>query len=642
VYADNVVHIREPDLLYCEVRAGQATAHLATCAWTVRAARCDIAVERAIPMSSITFHRPGAGRTCVAITILCVIGAFAALPFLATDLVAQEGRVVGAGVISTGSAYEMNAAFSHGGTRLHFSRCTGERSAMECRILVSRRTGDTWSAPEPASFTTDAADFDPAVSHDGRRMVFLSRRPRPGESAPRSDWDIWMTQLARDEWAAPTWLGPPISTDESEYFASLTPDGDLVFSSIRPGGAGRGDIYIARRTAAGFDEPRNLGANVNSEFFESDPAVSADGRFMLFTSYGRPGAPGNGDLNVSYARNGGWLRAELLDAVNTPARECCATVSPDGHTLLFTREVDDRGQLFEIPLSQVGLPPVNTTGLAAPGLDSVHVEHVAGSVYVASLFTRFRANVTLSIGADGTLATDIPGQLYVDTLRRIVDGLTPYGIRQVVATHWHADHTGGNAAFGGDVPLIAHRAVRERRSQLQSPDWAPGGIVRLPRHALPDVTFSDSLALHWNGERVVLLHVGQSHTDSDAVVLFETSGVAVVGDLFHGRGRFTGSDRHTGDAAGLAAALEYLERRLPAGTRLVTGHGALSTLADLADYRRRYELTLARVTAAVTANEPQPALLAGVREVWQGWGGSDTDIERLLESLMAELARSTR
>jgi hypothetical protein len=246
-------------------------------------------------MNSITFHRHGAGRTCVAITILCVIGGFAALPFLATDLVAQEGKVVGESVISTESAYEMNAAFSHGGTRLHFSRCIGERSAMECRILVSRRTGDTWSAPEPASFTTGAADFDPAVSHDGTRMIFLSRRPRPGESAPRSDWDIWMTQLEDNEWGEPEWLGPPISTDESEYFASLAPDGDLVFSSIRPGRAGRGDICIARRTGAGFDEPRILGANVNSEFFESDPAVSADGSFMLFTSYGRPDAPGSNE-----------------------------------------------------------------------------------------------------------------------------------------------------------------------------------------------------------------------------------------------------------------------------------------------------------------------------------------------------------
>ena len=572
-------------------------------------------------------------------TLARAIGAALATLALASRGTAAQD-VVGAGVISTESAYEMNAAFSHGGMRLHFSRCTGERSAMNCRILVSRRTDDTWSAAEPASFTTDAADFDPAVSHDGTRMVFLSRRPRPGESAPRTDWDIWMTQLDGDEWGAPTWLGPPISTDQSEYFASLTPGGDLVFSSIRPGGAGGGDIYIARRSAGGFDEPRYLGANVNSEFFESDPAVSADGSFMLFTSYGRPGAPGSGDLYVSYARNGGWLPAEPLDAVNTPARECCATVSPDGRTLLFTREINDRGQLFEIPLAQVGLPPVNTTGLAAPGLDSVRVEHVAGSVYVASLFTLFRANVTMSIGADGTLIADIPGNVYVDTLSNIVAGLTPYGIRQVVATHWHADHTGGNAAFGGDVPLIAHRAVRERRSQLQSPDWAPGGIVRLPRHALPDVMFTDSLALQWNGERVVLLHVGRSHTDSDAVVLFETSGVAVVGDLFHGRGRFSGNDRYSGDAAGLAPALAFLERRLPSQTRLVTGHGALSTMSDLADYRRRYELTLARVAAAV--NEPQPALLAGVREVWQGWEGSDADIERLLESLMAELGRRTR
>lgn len=53
MYRNKVVHILEPDLLYCEVRAEHSTAHIATCAWTVRAARCDIAVESAMPDTNV-------------------------------------------------------------------------------------------------------------------------------------------------------------------------------------------------------------------------------------------------------------------------------------------------------------------------------------------------------------------------------------------------------------------------------------------------------------------------------------------------------------------------------------------------------------------------------------------------------------
>lgn len=566
------------------------------------------------------------------------LAAFSSLA-LAQSLAAQAGTVVSPGVVSLDSVYEMNTTFSHAGTRMYFSRCSGRGAALNCRIYMSIR-GDqnVWGAPAPASFSTTTSDFDPAVSHDGSRMIFLSKRPRPGDTQPRADWDIWIMERQGDGWSEPRWLPPPISSNESEYFASLTPQGDLVFSSIRVGTAGAGDIWIAKRTPAGLAAPQPFSPNVNSVQFESDPLMSSDGSFLLFTSYGRPGAPGDGDLFVSHRRGDDWLPAEMLDGVNTPARECCATITPDGRRLMFTREVNRLGQIMEMPLVAAGL----TTASGLPGtLDSVRTVRVAGNVHMVSWYSGSRRmNTTLLAGPDGVFAVDIPGREVGDTIQAIAKALAPLGIRTIASTHWHTDHTGGNKYFGGLVPIIAHPTVTARRSVAQTPSWGGGGIARLPRHALPTVLVTDSLAQTWNGERVLLMSVGPAHTDGDLIVFFEQSRVAAVGDLYHGRGRLAGNDFHSGDGTRLGDALAAIERRLPRDTKIVTGHGGVSTMAELSEFRQRYQRMLQRLRPAVAAGQPRDSVVRIATEEWAGWDAPQRDINLVIDGILPFLRRA--
>jgi Tol biopolymer transport system component len=240
--------------------------------------------------------------------------------------------LVGQGVLSTPDD-ELNSAFTPDGRTVYFSKNLGNRTGV---ILVSHWAGENWSTPEVASFSGQYSDYDPFVAPDGSRLFWISSRPVDGKK--KEDYDIWMVEKQAQGWSTPVHLGEPVNTDAQEFYPTVSSGGTLYFSSTRPGGKGRGgDIYRARPEGKSYGAPENLGDSVNSETHDADPYIAPDESFLIFSSYGRPDAVGDGDLYVSYHRNGKWSTARHLEqGINGPAREYCPIVSPDGQWLYFT------------------------------------------------------------------------------------------------------------------------------------------------------------------------------------------------------------------------------------------------------------------------------------------------------------------
>lgn len=227
---------------------------------------------------------------------------------------------------------ELNAAFTPDGRTLYFTRKIADRFGV---ILESHRRGTGWSTPEVASFSGQFADFDPFVSPDGQRLYWISNRPVDGR--PKTDFDIWMVERHGSGWGAPIHLDAPVNSPDGEFYPTVSVHGTLYFSSNRPGGKGRGDLYMSRPENGHFAAPTSLGDVVNSTGFDGDPFIAPDESYLVFTGWGRPDGDPAGDLYITTMTDGAWSAPRpLAHGVNSSAQEYAPIVSPDGRWLYFS------------------------------------------------------------------------------------------------------------------------------------------------------------------------------------------------------------------------------------------------------------------------------------------------------------------
>jgi len=161
------------------------------------------------------------------------------------------------------------------------------------------------------------------------------------------------------------------------------------------------------------------------------------------------------------------------------------------------------------------------------------VTKVAGNVYM--LAGADAGNIGASIGEDGIVIVDDQYAPLADKIQAALKSLTDKPIRFIINTHYHDDHTGGNAYFQKQAPIIAHDNVRKR---LETGGGAGnGGSLHFdakpkPKEALPIITFDHDVTVHLNGEDIRALYFPAGHTDGDSVIFFPKSNVVHMGDDF--------------------------------------------------------------------------------------------------------------
>ena len=260
----------------------------------------------------------------------------------------------------------------------------------------------------------------------------------------------------------------------------------------------------------------------------------------------------------------------------------------------------------------------------------IKVHKVAGSVF---MLEGSGGNIGVSVGEDGIVIVDDEFAPLAPKIKAALKGITDKPLRFVLNTHFHGDHTGGNAQFGTEATIIAHENVRKR---LQDGGAAPGSTAqKAPKEALPVITFNDRATVHLNGEDIRAIHFPNGHTDGDSVIFFPKSNVVHMGDDFVTYGFPFVDVQSGGSVSGMIAGVEKVLTMIPPDVKIIPGHGPISTPNDVRKFVDMLKDTRALVAKAAAEGKTAEQMksdhvLSNYADLGKGFIKTDAWIDLLL------------
>jgi glyoxylase-like metal-dependent hydrolase (beta-lactamase superfamily II) len=220
-------------------------------------------------------------------------------------------------------------------------------------------------------------------------------------------------------------------------------------------------------------------------------------------------------------------------------------------------------------------------------------------------------NIGVSAGEDGILLVDTQFSELMEKIKSAIAEISKSPIRIVLNTNWHYDHAYGNEPLGKSGALIiAHENSRMRMTREQDyPDFDMS-YPAFPKVALPVVTFKDSLTLHFNGDEIQVIHIENAHSDADIVIYFRKANVIHTGDLYFTILYPYIDVSHGGSIDGMIAAAERIIGMIDENTKIIPGHGPLSSRKELTKYRDMLVTVRDRIKSQIKEGKTLEEVLA--------------------------------
>jgi cyclase len=303
----------------------------------------------------------------------------------------------------------------------------------------------------------------------------------------------------------------------------------------------------------------------------------------------------------------------------------------------------ERGWLAGI-MVLAGMAAFGQTSRAQPqdfSKAEIKVTKVSGNIY---MLQGEGGNIAASVGEDGIVIVDDQYAPLADKIQAALKnlGITDKPVRFVINTHYHGDHTGGNAPFANSgSTVIAQDNVRKRMESGGT--GGNGGSIKMEippaaKAALPIITFDHDVTVHLNGEDIRALHFPAGHTDGDAVIFFPKNNVVHMGDDFVRYGFPFIDVASGGSVQGMAAAMEKVSTELPADVKVIPGHGDISNLDDVRVFVKMLKETSGAVQKAIDEHKTVEQMKQEkILEPWKKWSGESIDSDKFIETLYNSL-----
>jgi len=264
-------------------------------------------------------------------------------PYLGQTPPGTEAEVFAPNVVTTG-LFTRDIAMTPDGKELYFGVVFGRYAYYT--MMVTKLVDGKWTEPRVAPFTSKYNEMEPAISPDGQKFYFFSFRPLEGDGPAKPESDIWVMDREGDDWSEPYNLGPPVNTERSEFFPSVTADGTLYFTRDGEGGASL--VYRARPVEGGFAEPELLGPAVNATRSQYNAFIAPDESYLIYSTHLAEDGLGGDDYYISFRdADDNWTGPiNMGPKVNTEGGlEHSPFVSRDGKYFFFmtARNVLDDG-----------------------------------------------------------------------------------------------------------------------------------------------------------------------------------------------------------------------------------------------------------------------------------------------------------
>lgn len=274
-------------------------------------------------------------------------------------------------------------------------------------IYVSKWENEQWILAENLGKGINTEQFgegSQAISPDGKTLYYAADYGAYGQRG----WDLYFAELKTKGWGKPKMMGAPVNSKSYESQPCISADGKwLYFCSKRPGGYGDYDIWVSRlKDDCTWGEPQNLGPNINTPGHEQVAFIHPDNQTLYFGSDGHPGMGGTDLYLVRRQEDGTWGKAQNLGyPINTTANEGSIFVTTDGNRGYFASDVMGGYGGFDLYFFELwdAIKPQPVTWVKARIFDAQTMEMLDADLELTDLTT---GEIVLSTQCRNTLKSD--------------------------------------------------------------------------------------------------------------------------------------------------------------------------------------------------------------------------------------------